>query len=91
MLVTKQLVFRRFWYPVVPVVELQGGLTSFELLGESISSSYFVPSYLCTAGIVMGKKLVQLGVSSSTIENFRTEMGFPSSSRNGGEISATLY
>jgi phenylpropionate dioxygenase-like ring-hydroxylating dioxygenase large terminal subunit len=36
MLVTKQPVFRRFWYPVVPVVELQGGLKSFELLGEKI-------------------------------------------------------
>lgn len=36
MLVTKQPVFRRFWYPVVPVIELRGGAKPFELLGEKL-------------------------------------------------------
>lgn len=36
MLVTKQCVFRRFWYPVIPCGALQDGPKSFELLGEKI-------------------------------------------------------
>lgn len=36
MLVTKQPVFRRFWYPVIPVADLADGPQAFELLGESI-------------------------------------------------------
>ncbi|HEY9762891.1 MAG TPA: aromatic ring-hydroxylating dioxygenase subunit alpha [Trichocoleus sp.] len=36
MLVTKQPVFRRFWYPVIPVENLAGGPQAFELLGEAI-------------------------------------------------------
>jgi phenylpropionate dioxygenase-like ring-hydroxylating dioxygenase large terminal subunit len=36
MLVTKQSVLRRFWYPVIPRVELLGGPKPFELLGEKI-------------------------------------------------------
>jgi phenylpropionate dioxygenase-like ring-hydroxylating dioxygenase large terminal subunit len=36
MLVTKQPVFRRFWYPVIPCTELQDGPKPFELLGENI-------------------------------------------------------
>jgi hypothetical protein len=52
----------------------------FQKARESLGLSVITPT-----------ELVQLGVSISTIENIRTEMGFPSSSRNGGEISATLY
>jgi phenylpropionate dioxygenase-like ring-hydroxylating dioxygenase large terminal subunit len=36
MLVTKQVVFRRFWYPVIPVQSLLSGPKAFELLGEPI-------------------------------------------------------
>ncbi|MFK8184925.1 MAG: Rieske 2Fe-2S domain-containing protein [Phormidesmis sp.] len=36
MLVTQQPVFRRFWYPVVPLQNLQVGPQAFELLGESL-------------------------------------------------------
>jgi phenylpropionate dioxygenase-like ring-hydroxylating dioxygenase large terminal subunit len=36
MLVTQQDVFRRFWYPVLPLDLLQEGLQPFELLGEKI-------------------------------------------------------
>jgi phenylpropionate dioxygenase-like ring-hydroxylating dioxygenase large terminal subunit len=37
MLVTKQPVFRRFWYPVIEIKQLQEGAKSFELLGEPIA------------------------------------------------------
>jgi len=36
MLVTQQPVFRRFWYPVMPINHLQDGPKAFELLGEPI-------------------------------------------------------
>jgi phenylpropionate dioxygenase-like ring-hydroxylating dioxygenase large terminal subunit len=36
MLVTKQKVLRRFWYPVIPVVNLEDGPKPFTLLGERI-------------------------------------------------------
>jgi phenylpropionate dioxygenase-like ring-hydroxylating dioxygenase large terminal subunit len=36
MLVTKQKILRRFWYPVVPVAQLQDGPKPFTLLGEEI-------------------------------------------------------
>lgn len=36
MLVTKQNVFRRFWYPVIPVSHLADGPKPFKLLGEDI-------------------------------------------------------
>jgi phenylpropionate dioxygenase-like ring-hydroxylating dioxygenase large terminal subunit len=36
MLVTQQSVLRRFWYPVVPTVDLSDGLRTFELLGEKL-------------------------------------------------------
>jgi phenylpropionate dioxygenase-like ring-hydroxylating dioxygenase large terminal subunit len=36
MLVTKQPVLRRFWYPVMPVSHLAGGPKPFTLLGENI-------------------------------------------------------
>jgi phenylpropionate dioxygenase-like ring-hydroxylating dioxygenase large terminal subunit len=36
MLVTQQPIFRRFWYPVVPLENLAAGPQAFELLGESI-------------------------------------------------------
>ena len=36
MLVTQQPVFRRFWYPVVPLQHLQAGPQAFELLGEPL-------------------------------------------------------
>lgn len=36
MLVTQQPVFRRFWYPVIPIERLVSGPQSFELLGEAI-------------------------------------------------------
>ncbi|HEY9878044.1 MAG TPA: aromatic ring-hydroxylating dioxygenase subunit alpha [Leptolyngbyaceae cyanobacterium] len=36
MLVTKQPVFRRFWYPVIPMENLAQGPQAFELLGEAI-------------------------------------------------------
>lgn len=36
MLVTKQPVFRRFWYPVVPMEALTAEPLAFELLGEAI-------------------------------------------------------
>ncbi len=36
MLVTKQPVFRRFWYPVIPIKALSDGPKSFELLGQQI-------------------------------------------------------
>lgn len=36
MLITKQPVFRRFWYPVIPIAELSDSPKSFELLGENI-------------------------------------------------------
>ncbi|MEG4008738.1 Rieske 2Fe-2S domain-containing protein [Microcoleus sp. Pol11C1] len=36
MLVTKQPVFKRFWYPVIPSAELSGEPKAFELLGEPI-------------------------------------------------------
>ena len=37
MLVTQQPVFRRFWYPVIPLAHLKKGLQSFELLGEPLA------------------------------------------------------
>ena len=36
MLVTQQPVFRRFWYPVIPIAELLEGPKPFELLGQNI-------------------------------------------------------
>jgi phenylpropionate dioxygenase-like ring-hydroxylating dioxygenase large terminal subunit len=36
MLITKQPVFRRFWYPVIPQSELLDGPKPFELLGQKI-------------------------------------------------------
>jgi phenylpropionate dioxygenase-like ring-hydroxylating dioxygenase large terminal subunit len=36
MLVTKQPVLRRFWYPVMPLAKLAGGPQPFTLLGEAI-------------------------------------------------------
>jgi phenylpropionate dioxygenase-like ring-hydroxylating dioxygenase large terminal subunit len=36
MLVTKQPVFRRFWYPVIPIAELLDSPKPFELLGQNI-------------------------------------------------------
>ena len=36
MLVTQQPVFRRFWYPVIPLADLDGGPKAFELLGEPL-------------------------------------------------------
>jgi phenylpropionate dioxygenase-like ring-hydroxylating dioxygenase large terminal subunit len=36
MLVTKQPVLRRFWYPVIPVQNLVNGPRTFELLGHSL-------------------------------------------------------
>jgi phenylpropionate dioxygenase-like ring-hydroxylating dioxygenase large terminal subunit len=36
MLVTKQLVLQRFWYPVIPISHLSDGPKSFELLGQPI-------------------------------------------------------
>jgi phenylpropionate dioxygenase-like ring-hydroxylating dioxygenase large terminal subunit len=36
MLVTKQKILRRFWYPVIPVSELESGPKPFKLLGEDI-------------------------------------------------------
>jgi phenylpropionate dioxygenase-like ring-hydroxylating dioxygenase large terminal subunit len=36
MLVTKQPVFRRFWYPVIPIAELLESPKPFELLGQNI-------------------------------------------------------
>ncbi|MEM8542379.1 MAG: aromatic ring-hydroxylating dioxygenase subunit alpha [Cyanobacteria bacterium P01_H01_bin.119] len=36
MLVTQQPVFRRFWYPVVPIANLAEGPKGFQLLGEPI-------------------------------------------------------
>lgn len=36
MLVTQQPVFRRFWYPVIPLQHLADGPRPFELLGEKI-------------------------------------------------------
>lgn len=36
MLVTKQLVLRRFWYPVMPIANLSNGPQPFELLGQKI-------------------------------------------------------
>lgn len=36
MLVTQQPVFRRFWYPVMPLQHLQAGPQAFELLNESL-------------------------------------------------------
>ena len=36
MLVTQQPVFRRFWYPVIPIADLSNGPKAFELLGESL-------------------------------------------------------
>ncbi|MEG4302971.1 aromatic ring-hydroxylating dioxygenase subunit alpha [Microcoleus sp. D3_18a_C4] len=36
MLVTKQPIFKRFWYPVIPTSELSGEPKAFELLGEPI-------------------------------------------------------
>ncbi|WP_083636897.1 aromatic ring-hydroxylating dioxygenase subunit alpha [Leptolyngbya sp. 'hensonii'] len=36
MLVTKQPVLQRFWYPVMPAHELRGGPKSFQLLGQPI-------------------------------------------------------
>lgn len=36
MLVTRQPVFRQFWYPVMPVKHLETGPQSFELLGEPL-------------------------------------------------------
>ena len=36
MLVTKQPVFQRFWYPVIPITELAAGPKPFELLGHNI-------------------------------------------------------
>ncbi|MCC3505218.1 MAG: aromatic ring-hydroxylating dioxygenase subunit alpha [Microcoleus sp. PH2017_19_SFW_U_A] len=37
MLVTKQPVFKRFWYPVIPVAELSGEPKPFVLLGQPIA------------------------------------------------------
>ncbi len=36
MLVTKQLVFQRFWYPIIPIADLSDSPKSFELLGHNI-------------------------------------------------------
>ncbi len=36
MLITKQPVFRRFWYPVIPMTDLADGPKPFQLLGEKI-------------------------------------------------------
>ncbi|MEM8615146.1 MAG: aromatic ring-hydroxylating dioxygenase subunit alpha [Cyanobacteria bacterium P01_H01_bin.105] len=36
MLVTQQPIFRRFWYPVIPLQHLSEGPQAFELLGESL-------------------------------------------------------
>ncbi|HEY9889490.1 MAG TPA: aromatic ring-hydroxylating dioxygenase subunit alpha [Candidatus Obscuribacterales bacterium] len=36
MLVTQQPVFRRFWYPVMPLAQLHQGPQSFSLLGEDL-------------------------------------------------------
>ena len=36
MLVTRQKVFRRFWYPVIPMEQLADGPKPFTLLGEKI-------------------------------------------------------
>jgi phenylpropionate dioxygenase-like ring-hydroxylating dioxygenase large terminal subunit len=36
MLVTQQPLFRRFWYPVMPLEQLQAGPQSFTLLGEPL-------------------------------------------------------
>ncbi|MDX2214209.1 MAG: aromatic ring-hydroxylating dioxygenase subunit alpha [Oculatellaceae cyanobacterium bins.114] len=36
MLVTKQPVFQRFWYPVIPMQQLADGPQAFELLGQPI-------------------------------------------------------
>ncbi len=36
MLVTKQPVFKRFWYPVIPMQQLTAGPQSFELLGQKL-------------------------------------------------------
>lgn len=36
MLVTKQPVFQRFWYPVIPIAALSDGPKPFELLGQNI-------------------------------------------------------
>ena len=36
MLVTQQPVFRRFWYPVMPLQALSAGPKAFELLGEPL-------------------------------------------------------
>lgn len=36
MLVTKQRVFRRFWYPLIPISHLSDGPKSFELLGQPL-------------------------------------------------------
>ncbi|MEO1621555.1 MAG: aromatic ring-hydroxylating dioxygenase subunit alpha, partial [Cyanobacteria bacterium J06632_3] len=36
MLVTQQPIFRRFWYPVIPLQHLESGPQAFELLGESL-------------------------------------------------------
>lgn len=37
MLVTRQPIFRRFWYPVVPMMALGEGVQSFQLLGEPLA------------------------------------------------------
>ncbi|MEM9159758.1 MAG: Rieske (2Fe-2S) protein, partial [Verrucomicrobiota bacterium] len=36
MLITKQPIFKRYWYPVIPLDMLNEGPQAFELLGESI-------------------------------------------------------
>lgn len=36
MLVTKQAIFRRFWYPVMPIAHLASGPQSFQLLGQRL-------------------------------------------------------
>lgn len=36
MLVTKQPIFKRFWYPVIPLAQLSDGPKAFELLGQPI-------------------------------------------------------
>ena len=36
MLVTQHPVFRRFWYPVVPIAQIQHGPAAFELLGQRL-------------------------------------------------------
>jgi phenylpropionate dioxygenase-like ring-hydroxylating dioxygenase large terminal subunit len=36
MLVTKQPVFQRFWYPIIPIQQLHDGPQAFELLGQAI-------------------------------------------------------